>query len=90
MVPQTVLVPLPAVLMASPGPVWSTPSGRCSSRCCSTQFGVYLGRIFARGYVPDEGCWRRPRVDGAGELTTYARVALRMLGPGLITVFLSS
>jgi multiple sugar transport system permease protein len=50
-------------------------------------FGVYLGRIFAQGYVPDE-ILEAARVDGAGELTTYVRVALRMLGPGLVTVFL--
>ncbi|MGW8376433.1 carbohydrate ABC transporter permease [Streptomyces sp. ODS28] len=50
-------------------------------------FGVYLGRIFSRGYVPDE-VLEAARIDGAGELTTYARVALRMLGPGFVTVFL--
>jgi multiple sugar transport system permease protein len=27
-------------------------------------------------------------MDGAGELKMYARVALRMLGPGVVTVFL--
>ena len=50
-------------------------------------FGVYLGRIFSQGYVPDE-VLEAARIDGAGELAAYFRVALRMLGPGLVTVFL--
>jgi multiple sugar transport system permease protein len=50
-------------------------------------FGVYLGRIFSEGYVPGE-VLEAARIDGASELTAYVRVALRMLGPGLVTVFL--
>jgi len=50
-------------------------------------FGVYLARILSSGYVPNE-VLEASRVDGAGELQTYVRVSLRMLGPGFVTVFL--
>ncbi|MFE7353172.1 carbohydrate ABC transporter permease [Streptomyces sp. NPDC057543] len=85
MVPQTVLA-LPLYLMASGtglvNTFWSV-----FIPVLFNPFGVYLGRIFSRGYVPDE-VLEAARLDGAGELTTYFRVALRMLGPGLVTVFL--
>jgi len=50
-------------------------------------FGVYLARLLSNGYVPNE-VLEASRVDGAGELQTYFRVSLRMLGPGFVTVFL--
>jgi multiple sugar transport system permease protein len=85
MVPQTVLA-LPLYLMASGtglvNTFWSV-----FIPVLFNPFGVYLGRIFSQGYVPDE-VLEAARIDGAGELTTYGRVALRMLGPGLVTVFL--
>ncbi|MEV0785706.1 carbohydrate ABC transporter permease [Streptomyces sp. NPDC050423] len=85
MVPQTVLA-LPLYLMASGtglvNTFWSV-----FIPVLFNPFGVYLGRIFSQGYVPNE-VLEAARVDGAGELTTYFRVALRMLGPGLVTVFL--
>ncbi|MFE5093369.1 carbohydrate ABC transporter permease [Streptomyces sp. NPDC056638] len=85
MVPQTVLA-LPLYLMASRtglvNTFWSV-----FIPVLFNPFGVYLGRIFSQGYVPDE-VLEAARVDGAGELTTYFRVSLRMLGPGLVTVFL--
>ncbi|MGW4387713.1 carbohydrate ABC transporter permease [Streptomyces sp. NBC_00063] len=85
MVPQTVLA-LPLYLIASATGVVNT-FWSVFIPVLFNPFGVYLGRIFAQGYVPDE-VLEAARVDGAGELTTYVRVALRMLGPGLITVFL--
>ncbi|MFF2248616.1 carbohydrate ABC transporter permease [Streptomyces sp. NPDC058142] len=85
MVPQTVLA-LPLYLIASATGVVNTFWSEFIP-VLFNPFGVYLGRIFAQGYVPDE-VLEAARVDGAGELTTYVRVALRMLGPGLITVFL--
>ncbi|MFB6987094.1 carbohydrate ABC transporter permease [Streptomyces sp. NPDC056178] len=85
MVPQTVLA-LPLYLMASRtglvNTFWSV-----FIPVLFNPFGVYLGRIFSQGYVPNE-VLEAARVDGAGELTTYVRVSLRMLGPGLVTVFL--
>ncbi len=85
MVPQTVLA-LPLYLMASEAGLVNT-FWAVFIPVLFNPFGVYLGRIFSRGYVPDE-VLEAARVDGAGELTTYVRVSLRMLGPGLVTVFL--
>ncbi|MEV5608980.1 carbohydrate ABC transporter permease [Streptomyces sp. NPDC052225] len=85
MVPQTVLA-LPLYLLASETGVVNT-FWSVFIPVLFNPFGVYLGRIFAQGYVPNE-VLEAARVDGAGELATYFKVALRMLGPGLVTVFL--
>ncbi|MEW2524995.1 carbohydrate ABC transporter permease [Streptomyces sp. NPDC047071] len=85
MVPQTVLA-LPLYLLASEAGLVNT-FWAVFIPVLFNPFGVYLGRIFSQGYVPDE-VLEAARVDGAGELTTYVRVSLRMLGPGLVTVFL--
>ncbi|MBZ4014735.1 carbohydrate ABC transporter permease [Streptomyces purpurogeneiscleroticus] len=85
MVPQTVLA-LPLYLMASGVGLVNT-FWAVFVPVLFNPFGVYLGRIFSQGYVPDE-VLEAARIDGAGELATYFRVALRMLGPGLVTVFL--
>ncbi|WP_431997510.1 carbohydrate ABC transporter permease [Streptomyces fungicidicus] len=85
MVPQTVLA-LPLYLMASGAGLVNT-FWAVFVPVLFNPFGVYLGRVFSQGYVPDE-VLEAARIDGAGELTTYVRVALRMLGPGLVTVFL--
>ncbi|MBO0768377.1 MAG: carbohydrate ABC transporter permease [Solirubrobacterales bacterium] len=50
-------------------------------------FGVYLCRIFAAGAVPDE-IIEAARMDGAGELAIFFRIAVRMMTPALVTVFL--
>jgi multiple sugar transport system permease protein len=85
MVPQTVLA-LPLYLMASSAGLVNT-FWAVFIPVLFNPFGVYLGRIFSQGYVPDE-VLSAARIDGAGELAMYARVALPMLGPGLVTVFL--
>jgi multiple sugar transport system permease protein len=52
-------------------------------------FGVYLMKVYAEHAIPvdliDAG-----RVDGAGELRIFSSIALRLLAPGLVTVFLLS
>ena len=50
-------------------------------------FGVYLSRIYAASSVPDD-LLDASRVDGAGEFRTFATVALRIMSPALVTVFL--
>jgi multiple sugar transport system permease protein len=85
MVPQTVLA-LPLYLMASGIGLVNT-FWAVFIPLLFNPFGVYLGRIFSQGYVPNE-VLEAARMDGAGELKMYARVALRMLGPGVVTVFL--
>ncbi|MEV6128731.1 carbohydrate ABC transporter permease [Streptomyces violaceusniger] len=85
MVPPTVLA-LPLYLVASNigmvNTFWSV-----FIPVLFNPFGVYLARLLSSGYVPNE-VLEASRVDGAGELQTYVRVSLRMLGPGFVTVFL--
>lgn len=50
-------------------------------------FGVYLMRVYAAQSIPDD-LLDAARVDGAGEFRTFFSVAIRVLGPGLVTVFL--
>lgn len=50
-------------------------------------FGVYLSRIFATASVPDEVI-EAARMDGAGELRIFRTIAVRLMAPALVTVFL--
>lgn len=50
-------------------------------------FSVYLARVFSAGYVPNETL-EAARVDGAGSIRTFTRVALPMLAPGFVTIAL--
>lgn len=50
-------------------------------------FGVYLSRIYAAASVPDE-LLEAARIDGAGEFRTYFTVAIRLMTPALVTIFL--
>jgi len=49
--------------------------------------GVYLARVFATAAVPNE-LVDAARVDGAGEFRIFRRVALPLLVPGMVTIFL--
>ncbi|MEU3497691.1 carbohydrate ABC transporter permease [Kitasatospora cineracea] len=50
-------------------------------------FGVYLSRVYAADSVPDE-VLEAARLDGAGEVRTFFRIALPVMTPALVTVFL--
>ncbi|GAA4868448.1 carbohydrate ABC transporter permease [Kitasatospora terrestris] len=50
-------------------------------------YGIYLARIYAEAAVPDEVV-EAARVDGAKDLRLFRSVALPMMVPGLVTVFL--
>ncbi len=50
-------------------------------------FGVYLMRLYASQSIPDE-LLQAARIDGAGEIHTFWRVALPLMVPGFITVLL--
>ncbi|MFC8995998.1 carbohydrate ABC transporter permease [Streptomyces rochei] len=50
-------------------------------------YGVYLARIYAAAAVPTDVV-EAGRMDGAGEWRIFTRVALPMMVPGLVTVFL--
>ncbi|WP_372348066.1 carbohydrate ABC transporter permease [Streptomyces sp. KL116D] len=50
-------------------------------------YGIYLARIYAAAAVPPDVV-EAGRMDGAGEWRIFTRVALPMMVPGLVTVFL--
>ncbi|MFY1655394.1 carbohydrate ABC transporter permease [Solwaraspora sp. WMMB762] len=50
-------------------------------------YGIYLARIYAAAAVPDTVI-EAARTDGAGEFRIFRRIAVPMMIPGLITVFL--
>lgn len=50
-------------------------------------YGIYLCRIYAAASVP-ESLLEAGRLDGASELRLFGSVGLRLMTPGLITVFL--
>ncbi|WP_326554865.1 carbohydrate ABC transporter permease [Micromonospora sp. NBC_01813] len=50
-------------------------------------YGIYLARIYAAAAVPDTVI-EAARADGAGEFRIFRQVAVPMMMPGLITVFL--
>lgn len=50
-------------------------------------YGVYLVRIYAAASVPSE-LLEAARMDGASEWRIFSRIAVPMMMPGLITVFL--
>lgn len=55
--------------------------------CLLNPFGVYLARLFSASYVAEEvieAC----RIDGAGELRGFVSIALPMMVPGFVTIFL--
>lgn len=50
-------------------------------------FGVYLARVYTDSAVPDE-ILEAARIDGASEVRTFFTVAMPLMRPGIVTVFL--
>jgi len=50
-------------------------------------FSIYLARIYATAAVPDE-LLEAGRIDGAGEFKLFRSVAMPLMLPGLVTIFL--
>lgn len=50
-------------------------------------FGIYLATIYAQGAVPAEA-QEAARIDGASEWRIFRSIALPMMVPGLVTVFM--
>ncbi|MFF3346379.1 carbohydrate ABC transporter permease [Streptomyces sp. NPDC002779] len=87
LVPTTV-IQLPMYLLATKAGVVNTYWALLLPALVNP-FGVYLARVFSEGYVPSE-VLEAARVDGAGEIRTFARIGLPMLMPGFMTIFLFS
>jgi multiple sugar transport system permease protein len=85
LIPPTVLA-LPLFLMLSAGGLantyWSVllPS-------IASPFGVYVARIYSAAAIPDQ-LLEAARLDGASDLRIFRAVSLRLMWPGLVTLFL--
>ncbi|MFC5663419.1 carbohydrate ABC transporter permease [Kitasatospora misakiensis] len=86
-VPTTALA-VPTFLMFSKMGLTDTPWAVIVPSLISP-FGLYLMWVFASEAVPTE-LLEAARVDGSGELRTFFRISLPLLGPGIVTVLLFS
>jgi multiple sugar transport system permease protein len=50
-------------------------------------FGVYLARVYAAASVPDD-LVEAARVDGSSEIRIFFTLSIRLMAPGLVTMFL--
>lgn len=85
MVPQTVLALPLYLMMSSVGMNNSYLSVLLPSMV--SPFGVYLSRVYASAAVPDE-IIEAARIDGAREGRIFFTIALRIMSPALVTIFL--
>ena len=85
MIPSTALA-IPTYLLFSSAQLTNTPLAIILPSLVSP-FGVFLMMVYASSAVPKE-LIESGRIDGAGEFQIFWRVALRLLGPGIVTVFL--
>jgi multiple sugar transport system permease protein len=85
MIPTTALA-IPTYLLFAKVQLTDTPWAIILPSLVSP-FGVYLMRVYAEGAV-DDTLLEAARVDGAGEGRIFARVVLRLLAPGFVTVLL--
>lgn len=85
MVPPTALA-LPLYLMMSGAGLNNTYWSVLLPSMVSP-FGAYLARIYAASAVPDE-IIDAARVDGASEFRIFSTIALRIMSPALVTIFL--
>ncbi|HEX8344610.1 MAG TPA: carbohydrate ABC transporter permease [Actinoplanes sp.] len=84
-VPGTALA-VPTFLMFSRMGLTDTPWAVIIPSLISP-FGLYLMWTFSAEAIPTE-LMEAARVDGAGEFRTFFRIALPLLGPGIVTVLL--
>ena len=84
-VPGTALA-VPTFLMFSEMGLTNTPWAVIIPSLISP-FGLYLMWVFASEAIPTE-LMEAARIDGAGEVRTFFRVALPLLAPGVVTVLL--
>ncbi|MFD8719353.1 carbohydrate ABC transporter permease [Streptomyces sp. NPDC059629] len=85
MIPTTALA-IPTYLLFAKAGLVNTPWAVILPSLVNP-FGLYLMRIYAADAVPDS-LLEAARIDGAGEARIFFRIALRLLGPGLVTVLL--
>jgi multiple sugar transport system permease protein len=85
MVPTTALA-IPTYLLFSKAGLVNTPWAIILPSLVSP-FGLFLMRIYAQDAISDS-LIEAGRIDGAGEMRIFFRLALRSLAPGIVTVLL--
>ena len=85
MIPLTALA-IPTYLLFSTVGLTNTPWAVILPSLASP-FSVFLMRVYAADAVPDS-LIEAARMDGAGEMRIFWQVAIRLLGPGIVTVML--
>jgi multiple sugar transport system permease protein len=85
MIPATALA-IPTYLLFAGGGLTNTPFAVILPSLVSP-FGVYLMRVYSESAVPDS-LIEAARIDGASEYRVLGQVSLRLLAPGIVTVFL--
>jgi multiple sugar transport system permease protein len=85
MVPTTALA-IPTYLLFSKVGLVNTPWAIILPSLVSP-FGLYLMRIYAQDAISDD-LIEAGRIDGAGELRIFFKLAVRSLAPGIVTVLL--
>jgi multiple sugar transport system permease protein len=85
MIPLTALA-IPTYLLFSSVGLTNTPWAVILPSLVSP-FSVFLMRVYAADAVPDS-LVEAARMDGAGEIRIFWQVAIRLLGPGIVTVML--
>ncbi len=85
MIPTTALA-IPTFLLFSSAGLTDTPFAVILPSLVSP-FGVFLMSVYAADAV-DTSLMEAARIDGAGEFRIFFQVALRLLGPGIVTVLL--
>ena len=85
MIPLTALA-IPTYLMFSTVGLTNTPWAVILPSLVSP-FSVFLMRVYAADAIPDE-LIEAARMDGAGEIRIFWQVAIRLLGPGIVTIML--
>ena len=84
---------MPPVVLAIPQYLLMAKAGLADSYwsvlLCSivSPYGIYLARVYAAGAIPDDVV-EAARMDGASEWRLFRSVAVPMMAPGLVTVFL--
>ncbi len=84
---------MPPVILAVPQYLLLAEAGLAGSRLSVllpvllSPYGIYLARIYATAAVPPD-VLEAARMDGAGEWRTFRSVALPVMLPGLVTIFL--
>ena len=85
MIPLTALA-IPTYLLFSSAGLTNTPLAVILPSLVSP-FSVFLMRVYAADAVPDS-LVEAARMDGASEIRIFWQVAIRLLGPGIVTVLL--